>query len=140
MDVGWFGDPAIVGAEHPQMWSIDNAYLYLFLVGGWVGGTVFVMIIITLFYRAGSHLLVACGSDRKVVAASLASFAGVTGCMANIWFSPDYAPFFWIAAALVFDVAQMRLSGPVTTPNVTELSPPNRRTPDRLRIPDFPRR
>ena len=126
MDVGWFGDPDIVGDEHPQMWSIDNAYLYLFLVGGWIGGGTFLVIILTLLYRAGRRLLVAGGWERKVLAASLASFAGVTACMANIWFSPDYTPFFWIVAALLFNVVQLHLDGRMTPRTVVQMSPVNR--------------
>jgi hypothetical protein len=105
VDVGWWGDRSIVGLDYKAADSIDNAYLYLFIVGGWIGGGAFCLIVVMLLYWGVRSILYATGHDRKILVATVASFAGVAGCMANVWFASDYAPFFWTAAALVCNVS-----------------------------------
>ena len=109
--VGWWGDPTIVGEEYEQAWSIDNAYLYLFFVGGWIGGGSFCLIIAALFYLGARRIASTAGQERRILAATLASFAAVTGCMLNVWFSPHYAPLFWITAGLVLNAVTARPVG-----------------------------
>jgi len=102
-NVGPWGDTRIVGSEYPEAWSIDNAYLYFFFLGGWIGGGAFCLIIVTLFYLGARGIGGAVGRERMILSAMLASFAGVTGCMANLFFAASYTPLFWITAALVLN-------------------------------------
>jgi len=110
LDVGWWGDPGIVGLEYEHAWSVDNAYLYFFLTGGWLGGGAFCSLIAVLLCLGARRIAQANGHERKVAAAVLASFAGVAGCMANLWFAPEYAPLFWITAAIVLNLLVIRPS------------------------------
>jgi len=102
-NVGPWGDTRIVASEYPEAWSLDNAYLYFFFLGGWIGGGAFCLIIVTLFYLGARRIGGAVGRERMILAAMLASFAGVTGCMANLFFATSYTPLFWITAALVLN-------------------------------------
>jgi hypothetical protein len=106
-EVGWLGDPSIVGREYEATWSIDNAYLYLFLVGGWIGGGSICLLILVTFIQTLRALTGATGRDRWIITALLAAFAGMTGCMANVWFAVDYAPFFWSCQAILYNVVAL---------------------------------
>ncbi len=104
-EVGLWGDAKI--QAHPEFqhaWSIDNAYLYLFLTGGWLGGGAFCAIILTLLYQGVRHVLRLPSGSRRLYAMVLGSLVGVAGCMGNVWFAADYAPFFWMACALVHNL------------------------------------
>ncbi len=106
LDVGWWGGHGIdVSVGYEAAWSIDNGYLFLFLTGGWIGGGAFCLIVISLLVMGGRSIARTVGQDRKIVAAALASFAAVAGCMANVWFASDYVPFFWLTAALSVNVS-----------------------------------
>jgi hypothetical protein len=102
-DVGWWGDPSVVGEEYEQAWSIDNAYLYLFITGGWCGGAIFVLLISLLYARGFRSIRALRGPRRQMLCATMAAFTGITGSMTNVWFAPDYATFFFLFAALLVD-------------------------------------
>lgn len=108
-EVGLWGDPSIVGAEYELAWSMDNSYLYFFFVGGWIGGTIFLLLVLRTL-RIGIRAIRRCrGRPRKRVAAVVAAFGSLSICMANVWFGPSYAPWFWITAALVLNTTRGRL-------------------------------
>jgi hypothetical protein len=109
--VGWWGNQTIVGEEYERAWSIDNAYLYFFFVGGWIGGGAFCLITSALFYLGARRIAATAGQERRILAATLAGFAAVVGCMANVWFAPCYAPLFWITAGLVLNAVSPRHVG-----------------------------
>lgn len=102
-EAGLFGDPSIIGSEFEKAWSIDNAYLLFYLEGGWVGGTLFAAMTLANFVLAVRVLRRSSGRRRKVVAATMASFAGMAGCMADVWFAPRYSPLFFVVGALLLN-------------------------------------
>ena len=106
-NVGCWGDPYLVGREYEAAWSIDNAYLYLFLIGGWFGGGSVCLLILITYFRTLRRLMNATDHDRKVLAILLAAFAGMTGSMANVWFAIDYAPFFWWCQAILINIVTL---------------------------------
>ena len=65
------------------------------------------------------------GQEREAIAAPLASLTGVTGCRANFWLSPDYAPFFWIGAASLYNVVRLHLDESMAIRPVAETDPVN---------------
>ena len=93
LDVGWWGDPeAIADIEYKAAWSIDNAYLHLFLTGGWLGGGSFCLIVATLFVIGGRRIQRTHGGERRVLVALFASFLAVSACLADVWFArADFA-------------------------------------------------
>ncbi|MGD2110966.1 MAG: hypothetical protein PVI86_16440, partial [Phycisphaerae bacterium] len=102
LEAGFLGSgDADMDLEYQHAWSVDNAYLYLFLRGGWLGGGCFLAIVFCVLYAGGGRILRGRGMHRKLLCALVASFATMAGCMANVWFAPDYAPFFFIMTALV---------------------------------------
>jgi hypothetical protein len=108
-ELGWWGDPSIVGDAVEAAWSIDNAYLYLFIAGGWLGGGAFVAMTghaLLLGYR---RVLTAKAPHRRRIAAwSAAAFAAMAACLADVWFAPDFAPLYWLCLALVLNVGAAR--------------------------------
>ncbi len=98
---GWFGNRSIVGQEFEAAWSIDNGYLYLFLESGWLGGGVFLVMILTTLGLSGFALQRARGAIRRVRAVGLASLLGLLFGMADVWFAPDYAVLVFVGCALV---------------------------------------
>lgn len=115
--VGWLGKPSIIGAEYEEAWSLDNAFLYLFIVGGWLGGGLVLAFVGTCLVRALRGILVARGPERVVRCCIAAAFVGVAGCMLNVWFAPDYAPLLWIMGGLVLNQIPLRPSARRPTPN-----------------------
>lgn len=105
LDAGLFGDgEAQAELEYQHAWSIDNAYLYLFLHGGWLGGGSISLFVIILLYSGCRRILRSSGMERRILSATVASFSAMAGCMTNVWFAPDYAPFFFITGALLFNL------------------------------------
>jgi hypothetical protein len=102
-DFGFWGNPRIVGVEYESTWSIDNAYLFLFITGGWCGGTLIIAMVVAWAALGWRAITSARGRKRKILSASLASFACVAGSMADVWFAPDYWPFFFVVGALVIN-------------------------------------
>jgi len=103
-EVGWWGDKTVrENTEYKQAWSIDNAYLYIFLLGGWLGGGAFCLIVLTLLVLGASRIKWTCGTERKALVATFASFIAVSVCLANVWFAEEIEPFFWISAALLLN-------------------------------------
>ena len=82
-------------------------YLYLFIIGGWMGGSLFCCMVLRLLYLGIRAVWLARGRRRKILAAGVAGFAGVAGCMIDVWFAPDYASFFWITAAVVLNLTDL---------------------------------
>lgn len=113
LDVGfWGGREVQTPEEYEKAWSIDNAYLFLFLTGGWLGGGSISLIVIILFCSGCRRILGTTGLERKILSAAVASFSAIAGCMANVWFAPDYAPFFFITGAMVFNLTHRALPVP----------------------------
>lgn len=105
--VGFWGAPELIGAgKYGGANSIDNAYLYLFLIGGWVGGGLMILINLTLLRRAWRAIHNLNGAPRWFGYALTASFAGVVMCMGNVWFAPDYAGWYWLSAGLMANLPQ----------------------------------
>jgi hypothetical protein len=102
-DYGPFGAQVEYGAEFDNAYSLDNAYLYLLVTGGWCGGGLFVAMVVTWFALGWRSIRRARGRRRKILSTTLASLVCVAGCMANVWFSPDYWPLFFFVGALVID-------------------------------------
>ncbi len=110
LDVGWWGDPEVVAnLEYRQAWSIDNAYLHLFLTGGWLGGGSFCLIVAILLARGGRRLGRLQGLERRLLVPVFASFFAISVCLGNVWFARQIEPFFWIAAALLLNVTDPQL-------------------------------
>lgn len=107
-EVGWWGDPSVVGQDYEQAWSIDNSYLFLFIIGGWIGGALISALIVYLLVRGVRAVMRARGRERRVLAACTASFTAVIGCMGNVWFSPSYVPLFWLSAGLLLNATAPR--------------------------------
>jgi hypothetical protein len=102
-DFGLWGNQVIEGAEFENTYSIDNAYLFLFITGGWCGGTLFVAMVVTWFVLGLRGIPRRRGRRRKIISATLASFACMAGCMADVYFSPEYWPLFFFVGALVIN-------------------------------------
>lgn len=102
---GFWGDPTLIGRQYEESWSLDNAYIYLFMTGGWAGGGLFCLMIGWLIWSGLRAVNRARGKRRRVLSSILASFVGIALCMGNVWFADDYTPFFWISAALVLNMA-----------------------------------
>ncbi len=109
-EVGWFGDRSVIGAQYEAAYSIDNAYLYLYLIGGWVGGSLILLIAGVILVRGTRAMMRASGDERYMLAGVVASVAAVSGCMANVWFAPDYVPLFWIGVGLL--ASGLKMIGP----------------------------
>jgi hypothetical protein len=103
--VGWFGDPSLVGAVYEEAWSLDNAFLYLFFIGGWLGAGLIIAFAGVCLFRGVRGIAVSRGRERLARSCFTASFAAVVACMMNVWFAPDYAPLFWMTGALVLNHA-----------------------------------
>jgi len=104
-EVGWWGDATVkIDPDFKKAWSIDNAYIFLFLTGGWIGGGAFCAIILILVYQSLKKMFRLAPQVRRLYSMTFASLVGVAGCMANVWFAADYAPFFWMACALMFNL------------------------------------
>ncbi len=100
--VGFWGAPELIGAgKYGGANSIDNAYLYLFLIGGWVGGGLMILINLVLLRRAWRAIHGLNGAPRWFGYALTSSFAGIALCMGNVWFAPDYAGWYWISVGLM---------------------------------------
>jgi hypothetical protein len=103
--VGWWGNPDVVGRRFEKAWSIDNAYLYLFVVGGWLGGgLILAMTGFTLWIGVRS-VAASAGRERALRATALGAFLSIAVSMLDVWFSPDYAAFYFVLSALVVNQA-----------------------------------
>ncbi len=100
--VGWFGDPSVIGASYEAAWSIDNGYLFMYLTGGWIGGTGFLLLVAATCIVAYRALGRSRGLERRVRACMAASFLGLALCVANVWFARDLHAFFFVLLALVW--------------------------------------
>jgi hypothetical protein len=133
--VGWFGNENVVAQDYEAAWSIDNAYLFLFVTGGWLGGGLFLAMIFSLLTLAGQALGRDGGDARRVRAAGMASLLAMLAGMFNVWFSPDYAPLFFLTLGLVLNQTRRAWFGK-RTPALPPRPPPTRR-PDRAWV-DLP--
>jgi hypothetical protein len=100
-DVSFFGDPTVVGAEYERAWSLDNSYLYLLILGGWVGGGSFLGVLGANLLRSGALLLRTEERRRRTYGALLASHIAIVVAMTDVWFSPTFAPLFWLTMGLI---------------------------------------
>ena len=100
-DVSFFGDPTLVGAEYEQAWSLDNSYLYLLILGGWVGGGSFLGVLGVNLFRSGALVLRTEERRRKTYGALLAGHIAIVVSMTDVWFSPTFAPLFWLTMGLI---------------------------------------
>lgn len=99
---GWFGNTAIItGREYTKVWSVDNAYLLLFITGGWLGGGAICAIIVSRIYQGLRFLYRLERDPRRRHAPILAAFVAMACCMLNVWFTAEYAWLFWVCAALI---------------------------------------
>lgn len=112
-EVGFWGDPDLE-LEYEKAWSIDNAYLFQFLTGGWVGGGLTCLVVLVTLAVGARNVFRSRGAERHILTAILASFMVMAVCMLNIWFTPTFVPFFWIAAALIWNTA-----GPMVMPQAS---------------------
>lgn len=134
LDVGPWGDRSFGrDLEYEKAWSIDNAYLFLFVTGGWLGGGTFCLIVVTVLFLGGRRVVAARAQERKILSATLASFASVAGCMANVWFSPGYSPFFWLTAGLVINSTSSSFLAVIKTVTARTRRHPDRMQPFRRR-------
>jgi len=101
--VGWFGDDKVVGARYEGAWSIDNSFLFMYIMGGWLGGTLFFVLVVATCIRGYRTLIKAFGVERKIRAGITASFVGMAACIGNVWFTPEFAGFFFVLVALVWN-------------------------------------
>lgn len=103
---GWFGNKSIIGAEYEKASSIDNSYIYLLLVGGWLGGGLFIWMV---FARLGSGIraIARANVGRTAMTATVASFAACILCMLNTWFNPCFSYLFWWTGALAINYARI---------------------------------
>lgn len=101
--VGFFGDEKVVGARYEGAWSIDNSFLFMYITGGWVGGTLFLLLVIATCIKGYRALIKSSGNELKVRACVTASFVGMSACIANVWFTPEFAGLFFALVALVWN-------------------------------------
>ena len=101
--LGWFGNQQVVGAQYEQAWSIDNSFLYMYITGGWLGGTLFFGLVIATFVQGYRRLIRSRGLERKVRVGIMGSFVAMTGCIANVWFSPELSGLYLALVALVWN-------------------------------------
>jgi hypothetical protein len=102
-EFGLWGNPGIAGAEYENTVSIDNSYLFFFITGGWSGGTLFTAMMVTWLVLGWRSIRRARGRKRRVLSATLASLVCTAGCMADVWFAPDFWPLLFFSAALVIN-------------------------------------
>jgi hypothetical protein len=100
---GPFGNLAVIGSQYRSAWSIDNSFLYMYIVSGWIGGTVFLLFSMLTLIKAYRALLPARGRERLLRVAILASFAGMTGCIADVWLSPEVGALYLVIGALIWN-------------------------------------
>lgn len=100
--VGFFGDPTVIGSTYQAAWSIDNGYLYMYLTGGWIGGTGFLLLVIATCRTGYRSLRRSSGLERRVRACIAASFLGMSLSIANVWFARDMHALFFVLVALVW--------------------------------------
>jgi hypothetical protein len=103
--VGWFGNAGVVGRRYEHAWSIDNAYLYLMMVGGWLGGGLFLAMTALTLWIGTRSVAASAGRERSVRATSLGAFVALAVSMLDVWFCPDYAPLYFIVSAVVLNQA-----------------------------------
>jgi hypothetical protein len=114
--VGWFGDRSPIGAEFEQAWSIDNAWLYLFFDGGWLGAGLIIALCLGALIIGFRNLARYDGRKRQAIACVLAGFVAVLLGMWDVWFAPDYSPLVFILAALIRNQAQRSWFGSPVAP------------------------
>lgn len=102
--VGWLGNPQLVGLKYSKTTSIDNAWLYLFIIGGWIGGGIYIAVVVTLLWRGIRRIWGIRGHEASIIACATASMLAMAGSMFNVWFSPEYAPFFWLSGGILLTV------------------------------------
>ncbi|MBL8861145.1 MAG: hypothetical protein JNK02_03955 [Planctomycetes bacterium] len=103
--VGMFGDESVIGANYQAAWSIDNSFLFMYMTGGWLGGSLFLVLVAATCIRAYRALLSSSGVQRKVRACIAAAFTGLSICIANVWFATEIAALCFPLAALVWNQA-----------------------------------
>jgi hypothetical protein len=105
-DVGFFGLPEVVGEDYSKAHSVDNSYLYLFLTGGWIGGGLFLVMTVYLLGVGLLAVMRARGRSRRALASAVASFMALAICMADVWFAPDFAVYYWIGSGMILNLAR----------------------------------
>ncbi len=101
--LGPFGDTSVVGAKYEGAWSIDNSFLFMYITGGWLGGSLFLVLVLATCIKGYRALIRASGNERKLRACVSASFVGMSACIGNVWFSPEFAGLFFALLALVWN-------------------------------------
>ena len=106
-EVGWFGDPSLIGAEYQKASSVDNAYLQLAMQGGWLGGGLFLWMATFLLVVSLRSIRRTRGIERRIRSAIGASFAMCLACMLNTWFNPCFTHLFWLTGALTINYTRI---------------------------------
>jgi len=106
VNVGWWGDPSIPGSLYEQCWSTDNAYLWFFFFGGWIGAVPICVLVMWLLAAGLHRVFTTSDANRRIMAAIVTTYAGMSICMGNVWFAGDYGPFFWITCGLLANAIQ----------------------------------
>jgi hypothetical protein len=102
-ELGPFGNVEVVGTRYQAAWSIDNSFLYMLITGGWIGGGLLLAIALLVLFKGYRALVRSSGRERLVRAAIMASFVGMSGCIANVWFTPEFSGLYLVLAALVWN-------------------------------------
>jgi O-antigen ligase len=101
--LGPFGNVEVVGTRYQAAWSIDNSFLYMLITGGWIGGGLLLVLALLAFVRGYRALARSRGRERLVRAAIMAAFVGMSGCIANVWFTPEFSALYLVLVALVWN-------------------------------------
>jgi hypothetical protein len=122
--VGWWGDLSVVGRKFEAAWSLDNAYLFLLVVGGWVGGGIFLVMTGYVLWCGTRSVGASSGRERALRASALGAFLAMAVSMLDVWFAPDYAAFFFIVAALVVNQSSPEWEARAAQGRAPPASPP----------------
>ncbi|MBN1491132.1 MAG: O-antigen ligase family protein [Phycisphaerae bacterium] len=106
MEAGFFGGLASLELdEHLQdAWSVDNSYVFLLLMGGWIGGGLFIIFVIAVFAKGVATLRAARGGAYRIPRELVfLSFCAIIFSLTNVFFATNLGYVFWVSAALVLN-------------------------------------
>src|SRR4030095_1031426 len=68
-----------------------------------IGGGLLLAIALLVLVKGYRALVRSSGRERLVRAAIMASLVGMSGCIANVWFTPEFSGLYLVLVALVWN-------------------------------------
>lgn len=133
---GWGGSMRAVELEESvaqRFGSIDSHYLMFYLQYGYVGVTLFVMLMLTVLYYSIAAAWDAQSRWCTLCGGMAGAFLAVALLMTSVWFAPDYGAVWLFNAGLIANIRSVRRVRPESTAEIplheekTVLAPRSRR-------------